>query len=298
MSDKAPKAYKTRLTRRIYKKIKRVLVRIAVWTVPYIYLAYMWFVYKTSRVEELGCRPSMAREHCGKGVYAIWHDEVFFVAWAFGKYRPHTLASLGDAGELIARMLELCGFQVFRGGSSKAKSRRAHQVVRDMITCMNEEQGVLYGVTTDGSKGPVYRMKKGVVTIASSCEAPVLIEKTWAKRKLQLPTWDRSLVPLPFNKILHVYIGPFYPPAEVKEDKEAFEDFRADIERRLTELSGWVRFKAEGKKPPAEWVALFPEQHQAAVAAAAEPPRLFYPYDRDENRRVLEEEARARQGLS
>ena len=97
MSEEAPQVYKTRLSRRISKMIKRALMRIAVWTVPYIYVAYMWFVYKTSRVEEVGCLPSLARENCGQGVYAIWHDEVFFVAWAFGKYHPHTLASRGVA---------------------------------------------------------------------------------------------------------------------------------------------------------------------------------------------------------
>ena len=248
---------------------------IALHTVPYVYLAYMWLVVRTSRVEELGYRPDLARANAGRGVYAIWHDEVFFVAWSFGKYRPDTLASASDSGEVITRMLKLCGFRVFRGGSSKGRRYRSTRGLMDtMAEHMRETPGVLYGITTDGSLGPVYRMKPGVVVLAADGEAPVFVEKTWCRRYFRLPTWDRTLVPLPFNHIVHAYGGPLHPPRDLWQP-ERFEAFRREVEGYLCRVSAFARRRAEGRPPPAEWLALFPEEHQEAMARDEEPELMM-----------------------
>lgn len=257
--------------RAVRKVARRAAMSVALYTVPYVYVAYMWLVYRTSRVEELGYRPDLVREEAGRGIYAIWHDEVFFVAWSFGKYRPDTLASAGDAGEIITRMLQLCGFRVFRGGSTSGRRRRsARAVVEAMVEHMREAPGVLYGITTDGSKGPVYRMKPGVVMLAASAEAPIFVEKTWCRRYWQLPTWDRTLVPLPFNHIVHVYAGPIHPPPDVS-DPERFEATRREVEGLLCRVSAYARRRAEGRPPPEDWIALFPAEHRDAMARAEEP---------------------------
>ena len=75
--------------RRIRKEVRRAPMKLGVYTVPYFYVAYMWFVYKTSRVEELGYRPDLVRAERGRGIYALWHDEVFFVASALLLHSVH-----------------------------------------------------------------------------------------------------------------------------------------------------------------------------------------------------------------
>jgi lysophospholipid acyltransferase (LPLAT)-like uncharacterized protein len=267
---------KTRFARRVKKLIKRGLVWFAVFTLPRIYLAYMWLVYKTSTVEELGFRPDIMRQQCGQGVYAIWHDQVFLVAYAFGKYKPHTLASRGDFGELIARLLQLCHFTTFRGGSSSSKKRRSAEILEDMIDCMNREVGVLYGITTDGSKGPAYRMKKGAAKISVACQAVIGVQRTWCKRYIQLPTWDQTFIPLPFNRIVHVYQGPFYPPQEA-DGARAFVTFTQEIETALCHISGFARRKLEGSLPD-KWVERFPKKYQPAVKDESL-PELLRPID-------------------
>lgn len=262
--------------RAVRKAWRRFLMFVALHTVPYLYLAYMWLVMHTSRVEELGYRPDLARADAGRGVYAIWHDEVFFVAWAFGKYHPDTLASSSDSGEVITRMLQLCGFRVFRGGSGAgARKGNTRALVETMVEHMRETPGVLYGITTDGSHGPVYRMKPGVVILAAESEAPVFVEKTWCRRYVRLPTWDGTLVPLPFNRIVHVYGGPLHPPRDVWRPGR-FEAFRREVEGYLCRVSAFARRRAEGRPPPAEWLALFPEEHREAMARD-EVPELMMP---------------------
>ncbi len=271
---------KRSVQRRVKKAVRRVLMAIGLATVPYLYVAYMWFVYRTSRVEELGPSPGVARRWIGRGVFALWHDEVFFVAYSFGKYHPEALASQGDSGSIITRMLEVCGYQVFRGGSSSGDQRRSAAIVRDMVSRMKSHPGVIYGLTTDGSKGPIYRMKKGAAHIAAKGGAPVFVLKSWCKRYVQLPTWDRTLVPLPFNHIVHVYKGPIWPRADVPED-DRFGAFCQDVERELWRVSAYARRRVEGQPPPREWIDQFPEPARELMARAEDPAPLFMPHGTD-----------------
>jgi len=262
--------------RRVTKELRRALMTVGIYTVPYLYVAYMWLVYRTSRVETLGPHPDALREMVSRGIYALWHDEVFFVAYSFKDYHGHTLASEGDAGAIITRMLELCNFTVFRGGSTTKKRRRGSaEIVRAMIEHMQAQPGVIYGITTDGSKGPIYRMKDGAVRIAVGCDAPLGVVKTWCKRYFQLPTWDRTLVPLPFNHIVHVFSGPFVP-SEAARTPEGFAALRDDVERQLCRVTAYARRLTEGMPLPREWVDLFPERVREEMARAEEPV-LFLP---------------------
>ena len=275
--ESAPEERKRSLQRRLTKSLRAALMSIGLHTVPYLYVAYMWLVYRTSRVETLGPHPHALREMLGQGIYALWHDEVFFVAYSFKDYRGHTLASEGDAGAIITRMLDLCGYTVFRGGSTTKKRRgNTVELVRAMIDHMREEPGVIYGITTDGSKGPVYRMKDGVVRIATGSGAPLGVQKTWCKRYFQLPTWDRTLVPLPFNHIVHVFSGPIVP-TEASSTPEGFDALRDEVELQLCRVTAYARRITEGLPLPQAWIDLFPE-HVREEMARADAPTLFLPY--------------------
>lgn len=264
-----------RLRRLVVKALRRAGMALALRTVPYLYMGYMWLVYRTSRVETLGLHPHELRKRAGGGVYALWHDEVFFVAYSFRDYHGSTLASLGDAGAVITRMLELCNFEVFRGGSTTGRKRGQAEVVHQMVEHMNSKPGVVYGITTDGSKGPVYRMKPGAVRIAVECDAAIGVVKTWCRRYFRLPTWDRTLVPLPFNHIVHVFSGPIRPDASARTP-EGFEALRLRVERQLCRATAYARRLAEGMPLPEEWLALFPEAWREEMARAEE-PELFLP---------------------
>jgi lysophospholipid acyltransferase (LPLAT)-like uncharacterized protein len=269
-TESPPIERKRSLQRRAKKALRRALMTVGLHTVPYLYVAYMWLVYRTSRVEEIGPNLGIARSEFGRAVFALWHDEVFFVAYSFGKYRPDTLASQGDSGAIITRMLEVCGCHVFRGGSSSGDQRRSATIVRDMVARMKSHPGVVYGITTDGSKGPVYRMKKGAVHIAAKSDAPMFVLKTWCKRYFQLPTWDRTLVPLPFNHIVHVYAGPIAPRDGLSR-AERLDALCRDVELALCRITAFARRRAEGRPPPQDWIDLFPEQARTDMVRGDEP---------------------------
>ena len=256
MGDETKKPW--RPLRHLRRATGQALVRLAVAVVPRIYLGYMWLVWKTSRVERIGVSCEDIRARYGKEVVALWHEEVFFVAWAFRDLHASTLASRGDFGEVITRMLELCNFEVFRGGSSTGKSRRSPEILADMIEHMQSNDGIIYGITVDGSNGPRYRAKPGAARIAAVCRAPMLVQKTWCRWRLRLPNWDRTIVPLPFNHIVEVFAGPYLPPADVDQPRP-FKAWAREIEGELWRLTDWVwrRYEGTSTEPraafPPEW---------------------------------------------
>lgn len=84
----------------------RRLSRLAAAVVPSIYLGYMRLVRATSRVDAHNFQDlhGIIERHNG-AVGLLWHEEVMTVAYGYYYlgFRPHTLASVGDSGELIAR---------------------------------------------------------------------------------------------------------------------------------------------------------------------------------------------------
>lgn len=215
------------------------LSKFAAWIVPHVYMLYMRLVWATSRVDPgnfLDLKQIII-DHNG-AVGLLWHEEVMTVAYGYYYlgFRPHTLASLGESGELITRMLKLCGFIVFRGGSTTGRSRRREGTLQELIDHMRTHDEVIYGLTVDGSKGPRYHLKTGGILIARECGKPVILARTWYKRCLRLPTWDRMAVPLPFNVIRYYLSGPFMVPASA-QTAEGLEQFRLEMERRLIDLA-------------------------------------------------------------
>lgn len=217
----------------------RRLAALAAAVIPSLYLLYMRLVWATSRIEPqnfAALHDIVAQSNGAVGL--LWHEEVMTVAfgYAYLGFRPHTLASLGESGELIARMLVRCGFVVFRGGTTTHRSRRRHGTLDEMIAHMKTHDRVIYGLTVDGSKGPAYRMKTGGIIIARECGKPIALVRTWYKRCLRLPTWDRMALPLPFNVIRYYLKGPYMVPPSAHTEA-GLETFRQRLENDLIELA-------------------------------------------------------------
>ena len=215
------------------------LSRLSAAVVPVLYMAYMRLVWATSRLsgQENFVLNAISAERDG-AVALLWHEEVSTVAFGYpyiGVY-GHTLASIGDSGEAISRILKRCGYVVFRGGSSTSRARRRTGVLEEMIAHMRENHGVIYGLTVDGSKGPRYRMKTGGIIIARECDKPIALVRTWYKRCLRLNTWDRMALPLPFNEIRYYLHGPYDVPADANTD-EGLARFRLQLENELIDIA-------------------------------------------------------------
>jgi lysophospholipid acyltransferase (LPLAT)-like uncharacterized protein len=237
-----------RLAKRVRRWLAARAIGLGALVLPRLYMAYMTLVRLTSR--EDGSRLDTvlfgAVERHDRAVAALWHQEVFTVAYNYRHFHGHTLASVSDFGEVISEMLRLCNFVVFRGGSG-SKSRR-RDVLGDLIEHMQTTPRVIYGLTVDGSQGPVYRVKAGCVAIARACRAPIVLVRTQYTRAVTLRTWDRSQIPLPFTRRLTLASGPYWIAPDA--DAATCEAFRAHLENELLELTARVAEELDGDRGP------------------------------------------------
>lgn len=254
------------LFKKIKKKIKRFIRRvvtfIAKYTIPIIYINYCRFVYWTSKVTD--GTEEIEKFFKNKGepisyVSPLWHQDVFLVSYAFRKLSGHTIASKGAAGEVITRMLQKCGYTIFRGGSSKGKKRRS-KILEDFIDFVKKERDgkAAIGITVDGSSGPIYRMKTGVIVMAIELGSPMFCARIWCKRKILLKTWDRTMIPLPFNDIRIFISGPYYVPKEAKNDPEVFSQFHKYLQNEMLEIT-YCGFEQYDKIMNKDLLSNFPE---------------------------------------
>jgi lysophospholipid acyltransferase (LPLAT)-like uncharacterized protein len=155
-----------RSTRSRWKKAgMRIVARVA----PPFYMAYMRLVLATSRVVRIGMDEMLADARAGANVaLPVLHQDVVLSGITFRDLGIVTVANVGDAGDVIAAVLERCGFAVVRGGSSTGATRRT-PVLRELLARIGERngaRGTIWAVTPDGSRGPAGAVKPGVAFAA------------------------------------------------------------------------------------------------------------------------------------
>ncbi|BBM85618.1 lysophospholipid acyltransferase family protein [Candidatus Uabimicrobium amorphum] len=256
---------KRTLTRHVIRRTKRALGRSVLFilknTIPHMYAAYCSLVWYTSKVvdntkdiEEFFRKENKPVKFVG----VMWHQDVFLVTHAFHRFPSYTIASQSNAGEVITRMLQKYNFHVFRGGTSKGKKRRV-RILDEIIEHLATVDKFGIGITVDGSSGPIYQMKTGALVVGMKLNVPVFSVRIWCKRKFLLPTWDRTMIPLPFNNIKIFLQGPYFPPSE--ENSAEFDAFHQRVQEGLLQAT-YDGFQHYEKQVSAKHLAGFPENWQ------------------------------------
>ena len=207
------------------------LVRAIVWIFPPIYKAYMHFVFLTSK--RIFYNFDSMKEQHSKGTSmlgAIWHQDVILLPFTFRNYNVVTMVSKSDQGEIMALVARRMGFIPVRGGSSMGGGKALSEV----IDYVRSHKKIFFGITVDGSRGPKYKVKKGIIVVAKESGAPIYPAKAWAKRKVLLPTWDNTLIPLPFNEFVFFQGKAVHVPPDATQ--ETIEAKREELEDELMKL--------------------------------------------------------------
>ncbi len=205
--------------------------RLAVWMVPPLYNSYMWLVYHTSKKTYIGVQKLWELTARGENVLgAVWHQDGFISPFCHRGHDILTMVSRSSLGNVLTEIFRKCHFIPVRGGSSGG----GKEALAEIIEYINTHKGALCGIAVDGSRGPERKARIGILLIAQATGAPVYPMRSWAKRRLFAPTWDRTLIPLPFNRLVFILGEPITVPADA--DREALESLRAELERRLNQL--------------------------------------------------------------
>ena len=110
------------------------------------------------------------------------------------------LVSASKDGAFLAGILECFGVQPVRGSSS----RRGPQALLELTTWA--ERGYDLAITPDGPRGPCYVVQDGVMSLAQLTGLPIVPVSYHVNWKIQLKSWDRFQIPLPFSRC-EMYFG-------------------------------------------------------------------------------------------
>lgn len=170
-------------------------------------------------------------------IYCIWHNRlalsmrIYFDHVAKHKHSAGlaALVSASRDGALLARILEDFGVQPVRGSSS----RRGPQALLELTTWA--DRGYDLAITPDGPRGPCYAVQEGVMSLAQVTSFPIVPVSCELHPKIQLRSWDRFQIPLPFGRCVIRFGAPVRVPREASDEER--ETLRLELERRLRDLT-------------------------------------------------------------
>ncbi len=207
--------------------------------------AYISFVRVTSRFETTGDHHAQALWDDGQPfILAFWHNRLMMMPLVWRRGIPiDMLISHHRDGDLIARTISHFGLDTIRG--SKAKSGRDDKggmaALRAMVRSL--KGGRCVGITPDGPRGPRMRATDGIVAVARLAGVPILPAVSATSLRVELNTWDRFLVALPFSRGVLMWGAPIHI------DKDAdLAVARLEIEMAMNELAAHAD-RAVGRMP-------------------------------------------------
>ena len=176
--------------------------------VSYIGSMYVLFVYKTSTIN-LKNRKYINRlfKKNESFIYAFWHDQLLIcpLTWQ-SEFKIKVLISKHRDGDIITRLISNLGFNAIRGSTHKSwktKNKGGLLSARKMIKSL--KNGISIGISPDGPKGPRHKVSDGILSISRLSNSSILPVGIGFKKKWVLNTWDKFIIPKPFNQITIIW---------------------------------------------------------------------------------------------
>ena len=164
---------------------------------------YLAFALRTTRWTVDGAEHLAPFAAGASVVFAFWHEHLpsipalVIVSRRQASYRAiamHTLVSHHRDGRFIGDIVRRFGIHPVYGSSSRGGAAGFRQLKRLL------EQGAIIGITPDGPRGPRRQPAPGVAQLAALGGVPVLPCAARTVWRVQLRTWDRMTIPLPFGR--------------------------------------------------------------------------------------------------
>ena len=208
------------------------LPSLGIWLLRALELTLRWEVAPAVRAQI-----RWLREHPDERfIAAMWHNRILVMPftwerfWSRHRPRPFVLTSLSGDGELLARFAAGFGIGAVRGSAR----RRGAGALRELVETVKNGHDIF--ITPDGSRGPRYGLKAGLVSLAQLTGALVIPVGVEFSRCWRLRSWDGFMIPKPFARVTLRIGEPFRVP-ETQTEAD-FENERCRCEQALLALTG------------------------------------------------------------
>lgn len=204
---------------------------------------YTRLVYKTTKWQIIN-REKMINlwENDKPFILVGWHGRaLMYPAFRDYRYPLNALVSLHKDGRIIAGVLQKYGLGTI-GGSSNNNAKAA---ALNLMNSLKENTAIC--IIPDGPRGPRMHMTDSPIYYAHKTGLPIIgITYSVKKCKIIEKSWDKMMIPYPFNKGICRFSDPIYIPTDASE--EELEKYRQQIEDMLNQHS-FEADTAMGLKP-------------------------------------------------
>ncbi|PIE63123.1 MAG: hypothetical protein CSA25_02025 [Desulfobacter postgatei] len=209
----------------MFKRLKFII-----YTRPFMLMTY-YFIYcyaSTFRLKVENEGPWMALVKAKKPVLLVaWHQQFFSAiryAKTYSQYTPGLMISRSKDGDLISSVANRMGWYTPRGSSSRG-GKEALKAMIDHINTYKFGAHIL-----DGPRGPIGKVKAGVIKMALETGAVVVPCYTDADAAWFFNSWDRFMLPKPFTRVWIRYADPIR--LELNDNTD-FETLRRNLETEM-----------------------------------------------------------------
>lgn len=142
-------------------------------------------------------------------IFVFWHNQLLLIPVIWNRFLNHgdrpqgmALTSLSSDGDLVAQFLRRFGIGSVRGSAN----RRGASSLRELAGWLKRGHDI--GITPDGSRGPIYEIKPGLILLAQLSGRSILPLSFEFSSSWRLKSWDHFFIPKPFSKVKFVVGEP------------------------------------------------------------------------------------------
>ncbi len=223
---------KPRLSTRIFRTpaAQRVIAGLAA--------NYLRFVNATSPLAFDPPDPYGSYIHLAPVIFTMWHGQHFMLPFArIFDFDARVLISRHHDGEINALVARKLGIKTIRGSTARDPSRMIEKggMVGFLEMKAALEEGACVSMTADISNLAARRAGMGVITLARVSGRPIIPVAYATSRRIDVTSWDRATINLPFSRAVCAVGTPVEVPADA--DSNVLEDKRVALEDALNEAT-------------------------------------------------------------
>jgi hypothetical protein len=199
---------------------------------------YLRLVSATSRLVFDPSDPYVMQASLAPVIFTMWHGQHFMLPFA-RQYDldVRVLISRHHDGEINARVAKKLGIGTIRGSGARDPSRMLEKGAvwgfMEMKTALDE--GAFVCMTADISNLAPRRAGLGIVSLAKVSGRPIVPVAYASSRRVDITSWDRATVNLPFSRAACAVGDVIEVPAGADDD--LLERKRQDVEKALNEAT-------------------------------------------------------------
>jgi len=162
-------------------------------------------------------------------IFCTWHGRLF-VGTRFLKGRGLTaMVSQSRDGDVISRLLLRWGYQPIRGSTGREGVKVLVEAIRSL------KEGASMAITPDGPRGPARVVQDGLLAMAQKSGAAIVPTSSSAQWRINVSSWDRFLVPLPFSRGVMVFGEPIFVQ-DIERARSQVQEALDDVQRLADRL--------------------------------------------------------------